>query len=200
MLLEEARLAKDEAQHKMELCALTGRELERAEREVEFLKSKVERLEGKEDGEVKQGIDDAEDDGAGGGGWEEVQHLRERVTWLEAELLRQGGAQEEEIDLETVMQFLEDTQEVSGEAELSFSGGSTENHLCLAVSLSPWAAVLLGLLHSRLSPLPVCLLFALPLLSPPLYYTAVALEFCGCMRWLHMLACGDLFSNVYAHM
>jgi hypothetical protein len=36
-------------------------------------------------------------------------------------VLQRGGAQEEDIDLATVMQFLEDTQEVSGEAELSFS-------------------------------------------------------------------------------
>ena len=50
----------------------------------------------------------------------EVARLRERVTYLEAALLK-GGGEEEEMDVAAVMQFLQDTQEVSGEAELSFS-------------------------------------------------------------------------------
>jgi hypothetical protein len=33
--------------------------------------------------------------------------------YIEAELLRRGGQQEEDIDLAAVMQFLQDTQEVS---------------------------------------------------------------------------------------
>jgi len=66
-----------------------------AEREVEFLKSKVELLEGKgggaggrqgEEEEDEEETDDGDDDGANG--WEEVRRLRERVTWLEAELLQ----------------------------------------------------------------------------------------------------------------
>jgi hypothetical protein len=118
MLEEEVRLARQEAKHRLELCALTGRELERTEAEVEFLKTKVSRMEeegrGRAGGGEHGSDDEEEEEGVREELEEEVQWYRERVTWLEAELLRRGGVEEEEIDMTAVMQFLEDTQVPGG--------------------------------------------------------------------------------------
>ena len=124
-LKEEVRLAKEEAQNRLQLCAITGRELDRSEAEVEFLKKKIQKMVAvhhRSSGgqELQEHAEDGRDlsvlvEALGA----ELGWYRERVTVLEAELLRAGG-QEEDIDLQAVMQFLQDTQDVSGEAELSF--------------------------------------------------------------------------------
>jgi hypothetical protein len=89
---------------------------------VAHLSAKIARLQAlvsrqREEGE---GWGEESEEEEGEGAEVEVARLRERVTYLEAALLT-GGGEEEEMDVAAVMQFLQDTQEVSGEAELSFS-------------------------------------------------------------------------------
>ncbi len=87
------------------------------------LTAKLARLEAlvsrqREEGEGGWGGREESEEEEGEGAEAEVARLRERVTYLEAALLKVGG-EEEEMDVAAVMQFLQDTQEVSGEAEFA---------------------------------------------------------------------------------